>query len=244
VNDKYLYLLVNIGTVLFPFLFSFEKKVAYYKWWKYLFPALITTAAVFLIWDHYFTKIGVWGFNEQYLTGNKLFGLPFEEILFFFTVPYASIFIYAFVNKFWPATPILDKIAKPISIIILLIAVVLLILHFDKAYTALNCGYAILLLGMQLLLIKGPYMGKFYRFYLWHLIPFFIVNGILTGTGINEEVVWYNNVENIGIRLGTIPVEDTLYSLSLMLMNISIFEWLKGRNALKENVGPSKTKIK
>ena len=243
-NDKYLYLLVNIGTVLFPFLFSFEKKVAYYKWWKYLFPALITTAAVFLIWDHYFTKIGVWGFNEQYLTGNKLFGLPFEEILFFFTVPYASIFIYAFVNKFWPATPILDKIAKPISIIILLIAVVLLILHFDKAYTALNCGYAILLLGMQLLLIKGPYMGKFYRFYLWHLIPFFIVNGILTGTGINGEVVWYNNAENLGSRLGTIPVEDSLYSLSLMLMNISIFEWLKGRNALKENVGPSKTKIK
>lgn len=237
-NDKYLYLLVNIGTVLFPFLFSFEKKVAYYKWWKYLFPALITTAAVFLIWDHYFTKIGVWGFNEHYITGNKLFGLPFEEILFFFTVPYASIFIYAFVNKFWPATPILDKIAKPISIIILLIAVVLLILHFDKAYTALNCGYAILLLGMQLLLIKGPYMGKFYRFYLWHLIPFFIVNGILTGTGIDGEVVWYNNAENLGIRLGTIPVEDSLYSLSLMLMNISIFEWLKGRNALKENVGP------
>ena len=87
-------------------------------------------------------------------------------------------------------------------------------------------------------------MGKFYRFYLWHLIPFFIVNGILTGTGINGEVVWYNNAENLGIRLGTIPVEDSLYSLSLMLMNISIFEWLKGRNALKENVGPSKTKIK
>ena len=72
-------------------------------------------------------------------------------------------------------------------------------------------------------------MGKFYRFYLWHLIPFFIVNGILTGTGIDGEVVWYNNAENLGIRLGTIPIEDSLYSLSLMLMNISIFEWLKGR---------------
>ena len=72
-------------------------------------------------------------------------------------------------------------------------------------------------------------MGKFYRFYFWHLIPFFIVNGILTGTGIDQEVVWYNNTENLGIRMGTIPVEDSLYSLSLMLMNITILEYLKAR---------------
>ena len=228
-KEQYLYLIINIGTILFPFLFSFEKRVAYYTWWKFLLPSLLITAAVFLTWDYFFTLSGVWGFSETYTTGINIAGLPIEEILFFITVPYASIFIYAFVNKLWPNTPRLDKAQKYISYAILIIAIVVLIFNYNKAYTALNCGYAIVLLSLQLFVVKGAYMGKFYRFYFWHLIPFFIVNGILTGTGIDQEVVWYNNTENLGIRMGTIPVEDSLYSLSLMLMNITILEYLKAR---------------
>lgn len=228
-KEQYLYLIINIGTILFPFLFSFEKRVAYYTWWKFLLPSLLITAAVFLTWDYFFTLGGVWGFSETYTTGINIAGLPIEEILFFITVPYASIFIYAFVNKLWPNTPRLDKAQKYISYVILIIAIVVLIFNYNKAYTALNCGYAIVLLSLQLFVVKGVYMGKFYRFYFWHLIPFFIVNGILTGTGIDQEVVWYNNTENLGIRMGTIPVEDSLYSLSLMLMNITILEYLKSR---------------
>ncbi len=237
-NTGYLYLIINIGTILFPLLFSFEKRVAYYKWWKYLFPALIVTATIFLIWDYFFTLHGVWGFNPTYTTGINIAGLPLEEILFFITVPYASIFIYAFVNQLWPNTPILDKIQRKISFVILFIAIALMLFNYDKAYTALNCGYAIVLLCLQLFVIKGNYMGRFYRFYFWHLIPFFIVNGLLTGTGIHEEVVWYNNAENLGIRMGTIPVEDSLYSMSLMLMNITIIEWLRNKKKSKKHLSP------
>jgi lycopene cyclase domain-containing protein len=59
------------------------------------------------------------------------------------------------------------------------------------------------------------------------LIPFFIVNGILTGSGLKQPVVWYNNAENIGIRLFTIPVEDIAYGLELILANIFFFEIFK-----------------
>lgn len=228
-SNQYLYLIINIGTILFPFIFSFEKRVAYYTWWKYLIPSFLITATLFLIWDHFFTIWGVWGFSATYTTGIKLGVLPLEEILFFFTVPYASIFIYAFVNKFWPKAGLFDRYQKQISIGILAIAAVVMLLHFNNAYTALNCGYAIVLLVLQLFVVKGKYMGQFYRFYLWHLIPFFIVNGILTGTGIEQEVVWYNNNENLGIRMGTIPVEDTLYSFSLMLMNITLLEYFRNK---------------
>ena len=89
-----LYLWINILTLLFPLLLSFDKKVAFYKRWKYLFPAIAVTATFFLIWDEWFTQMHIWDFNAKYLMGYYMGHLPAEEVLFFFTVPYASIFIF------------------------------------------------------------------------------------------------------------------------------------------------------
>jgi lycopene cyclase domain-containing protein len=54
-----------------------------------------------------------------------------------------------------------------------------------------------------------------------------IVNGILTGSFIENEVVWYNNNENLGLRFFTIPVEDFAYAFSMLLFNLLIIEKLK-----------------
>jgi lycopene cyclase domain-containing protein len=59
------------------------------------------------------------------------------------------------------------------------------------------------------------------------LLPFFIVNGILTSL----PVVMYNDSENLGIRIFTIPIEDTMYSLLLLLMNIVLFEYFKNEKS-------------
>lgn len=93
--------------------------------------------------------------------------------------------------------------------------------------TSTLCALFLLYVHIKL---KPTYLGKFYITYLFILIPFFIVNGILTGTAIDGQVVWYNNAENLGIRLGTIPIEDVFYGMLLILMNVIVFESLQARD--------------
>ncbi len=68
--------------------------------------------------------------------------------------------------------------------------------------------------------------SRIYLSYTITLFFFFIVNGILTGTFIEEPVVWYNNLENLGIRIGTIPIEDIFYGFLMISTIILLFEEL------------------
>jgi lycopene cyclase domain-containing protein len=63
--------------------------------------------------------------------------------------------------------------------------------------------------------------------YLVILIPFIIINGVLTGSIIGEPIVWYNNAENLGIRFFTIPVEDFLYYFLMFEICYLAYEQIK-----------------
>ena len=217
-----LYLLINFFSILFPLAYSFDKKVRYFTRWKYLFPALLIPAILFIAWDMYFTSIGVWGFNPRYLSGINIINLPIEEVLFFFCIPFASIFIYdviKFFNKgFSP------KVSSVISLVIILLSVGAAVIFHDRLYPLVTfISVAVFVFIMQFIL-KAGFIGRFYLSYLFILIPFLIVNGLLTGSFIHEEVVWYNSAEIMGIRINTIPVEDAFYGLLLLMMNVALYE--------------------
>jgi lycopene cyclase domain-containing protein len=61
--------------------------------------------------------------------------------------------------------------------------------------------------------------------FLISMIPFFIVNGVLTGTGLDAPIVWYNDLENTGIRYFTIPMEDVVYGWTLIALIIAVFQF-------------------
>jgi lycopene cyclase domain-containing protein len=65
------------------------------------------------------------------------------------------------------------------------------------------------------------------------MIPFFLMNSVLTGIATASPVVWYNNSENLAFRWGTIPVEDVLYSFVLIVSNILVMEWLSQKTKNK-----------
>lgn len=232
-NSKYLYLSLDLLCFIFPFLASFQKKAPFYKKWKYVGIAILITGTIFILWDEIFTRENVWGFNEEYLTGIYIGSLPLEEILFFICIPYASVFTYFALNHFIEKDHLFphQELISSVLIILLLISG---IYNIEKLYTGVTFISLALFMAYQMLKIRPRYMGRFYFAFAILLIPFFIVNGILTGSFIEGEVVWYNDIYTLGIRIGTIPIEDIFYGLLLVLMNIAIMEWLEERDYYKK----------
>ena len=62
------------------------------------------------------------------------------------------------------------------------------------------------------------------------MLPFLIVNGVLTGAVTQAPIVWYNESHIIGLRIVTIPLEDVFYNFSLLIPIIGIYHYLKARH--------------
>ncbi len=219
---KMLYLLVDFFTVIVPLLFSFHPKINFHKTWGAFFKANILVAVLFLLWDAAFTQWNVWGFTPRYVSGLYVFNLPVEEGLFFICIPYACVFTYHCLTKFynlaWPA--------RAENIFCLLLSATLLalgVLFLDRLYTASAFISTALVCLLLKFVFRINWFGKSITVYALLLIPFFMVNGILTGTGLEQPVVWYNNAENLGFRLLTIPVEDVFYGYELIALNLFFY---------------------
>ena len=120
-----------------------------------------------------------------------------------------------------------EAIFTPFLIVTLLIVAVT---NYDKIYPAVTFSGLSFLLMLSKYVLKVSWLPKFYVIYGVLLFPFLIVNGALTGTGLDAPVVWYNEQEIIGFRILTIPVEDVFYGMALILMNLLIYLYLKSFN--------------
>ncbi len=230
--DKYYtYLLIDAATILFPLLLSFDKKVAFYKLWRHLWKGMLLTGTFFIVWDILFTRNGVWRFNDDYITGVKIAGLPLEEWLFFVTVPYACTFIYECLLCYFPFR---RKPDKGWNVMLFLVAGLLIagLMFSERAYTFYTfvfCGITIFMLYLLRNKINSFRADVFLLAYLVSIVPFFVVNGLLTAI----PVVIYNDTENLGLRLYTIPFEDIFYGMLLVLGNIGIMEWSRSNINVK-----------
>lgn len=218
-----LYLLLNLGSVSVPFLYSFHPRLQLHKRFLWIFISILLTMLIFIPWDVIFTLHKIWGFNDTYFLGTKFLRLPIEEWLFFICIPFACVFTHYALLLYFPNLKLNKTSTKWISNGLMALLFVLAVINYDKWYTVINFSLAI-----PLTLLVYTYNIKllqhFLLTFLVMLIPFFIVNGILTGSFIEDQVVWYNNAENLGIRMGTIPVEDSIYAYTMILCNLFLTE--------------------
>ena len=227
--EHYYYLILDLFTLSYPLFKSFDKRVQFVKYWRGVFLGIAVMITLFIPWDVWFTSKGVWGFNERFISGAHIANLPVEEWLFFIVVPFACCFIYEVLNYFLPRSP-LARIQDKITAVLIFISFILSILYVDRLYTFTTFSLLALFLIWHLVVNRSEFLGQFYLAFLIIQIPFVLVNGALTGMFTDEPIVWYNNAENMGIRLITIPLEDMGYNMLMLLIVITVLEMFKVRS--------------
>lgn len=220
---NFTYLLLLIFTILGPLVMSFEKQIQFYRKLKYILPAILITAASFLIWDIRFTEAKIWSFNFENTIGVVYKGLPLEEWLFFLVIPYACIFIYEVVKVY------LKKYEYPNSFVafsLFLIVGFALISYFfrHKAYTFLTFLFSAVYLAYTVFRNRfKPHITKFYFSYFISIVPFALVNGLLNSL----DVFVCNKTQILNMKIFNFPVEDFAYLFLMNLMVTTIYETLK-----------------
>ena len=177
----------------------------------------------FIIWDAWFTEMGVWWFRDDYLLGMRFLGLPVEEWLFFICIPFSCVFTYFCITKFfnlkWKSAPELY-----LTLFLVICFTILASLNYDKIYPFLTFSLTALTMVFLKFIAKSDWIGEATVIYILLLPGFFAVNGVLTGTGLENPIVNYNPDHFMNIRIGTIPLEDSIYGYMLILWNLYFFK--------------------
>ena len=230
-----LYLIILIISLAGPLALSFEKNLRLYRRWKYLLPAILITMFIFVAWDIIFTHMGYWFFNPIYNSGIYIYKLPLEEYLFFLVIPYVCAFSFYAVQFHFPKFKLNVQWTKVLTFLIVILSVITSLLNRDLTYTFVN------FLVLPAILLLSYYFARevvqyYIAIYPILLIPFFIINGILTGTGIEQAVFDYNPQAILGIRILSVPIEDMFYNFSLLLSPLALTHIFEMRSKKASNV--------
>lgn len=212
------YLLINIAIIFFPLILSFDKNLKFYKKVPYVLQSVAFISTAYIVWDVIATKRGDWAFNPEHLIGINILGLPIEEILFFFTVPYSCIFIYETVCFYIKETKL--NFNGKLFLIPAILIIILGTIFYDQNYTfTVSIFVGAFFIGAILFNESLLSSRNFWITILISFLPFLIVNYFLTSI----PVVTYNDNAFSGKRFITIPYEDFLYSFSMISLWILFY---------------------
>lgn len=210
--EKYYYLTINFLIIIFPLILSFDKRVKYFRKWKYVLFSILVVSPVYLLWDYFATRFGHWSFNERYILGVKFLGLPLEECLFFVTVPFSCIFIYECLDFYVKKKKEFEITKKGLGKMSFL-CLVLAVFFFPKYYTFTLLLFCSVLFLISVFSAINIFRSSLYwKFILISFIPFVGCNYFLTVF----PIVKYSSDAILGPRLLTFPIEDILYSFSML----------------------------
>lgn len=218
------YFLIHLGIIVLPLIFSFERKITFYKKWRPISLAIIAVGIPFLVWDVIFAKKGYWGFSYEHAGTFRILDLPVEEILFFITVAYACMFVYEnaalYIKELQYPTP------RQLSFWMALFGLAAGLMFLHKPYTSVVFFSTSFVLLLTYFIEPYPFGSRHFLLYLaGSFAGFFIVNYLLT----SPPIVWYSENAIVGARVLTIPIEDFLYCFALCSLWLITYLTVQGK---------------
>lgn len=229
---SYTYLIINFLTIIICFVYSFDRRIRFDRYFKEFIIASVVVAIPFIIWDALFTAKGVWWFNTDYTIGLTLFNLPLEECLFFICIPFSCVFTYYCLTKFFNLSWV-NGFNNIIVFITIIVCAVIALIFSDRTYTFVTAVLTVATMLYMHFIDKQEWIGEASLVYTILMAGFLPVNGVLTGTGLESPIVNYNSAEFMNLRIGTIPIEDAVYGYIMILWNLYVFKKLTRKKTVQ-----------
>jgi len=219
------YLLLQLTYLVIPVLLSRRFNLRFSFRLRYLLPAVVFSGAIFVMWNMRFNELGIWKYNTDYITGIYLVNVPVEEWLAFLIIPVTAAYIFDWtkikLEKFE-----MQNIFVAVSLLLFIAMGVLayffrrnMFSFFTFFLTAIYLGYTVFRNRFK------KHYPSFYAAFGISLIPFLIVS-VLAGA---LPIISYNADHIMGISLLAVPVERFFYLFLMLLITITIYEYLSER---------------
>lgn len=215
------YYLFNLLVLLPPLLISIFSDVKTYKNWRALGVAIAAVSVPFIVWDVWAAAQGHWFFSGTYISAPRLFGLPYEEILFFITVPFAMAFVWDVLKKHIASKPVSEILAVTGLGLASLAGFVLTLSQWSRGYSR-SAGIAVLISVVAIVVSGWWRRNVFWWYQLVLVLIFFVANTFLTAL----PVITYGDASVTGFRVGTIPLEDFFFNFALINMFVLAYDFI------------------
>jgi hypothetical protein len=192
---------------------------------KYMLPAVIFTTTILVMINTRLAELQILVFNPDYLTGTNFLSYPLEEWLFLPVVSLLSFAAYIFVKKR------LTSFEKPnlflaISLVLLLVSGLITWFFRQKLYPF--SIFMLLTIYFGYTIFRNRFKHHLTSFYLGFaiaVIPFFVLKATL----FTLPVIMPDTNFMLGLSLVNMPIEDFAYFFLLLLINATIYEYLRER---------------
>ena len=192
---------------------------------KYILPAVAFSAIIFLMINIRLAELRVFVYNPNYLSGVNWLQYPAEEWLLLPVLSLLSFSSYLFAKKR------LTSFEKPnlfviISLVLLVVSGLITWFSRQKIYPFSMFTLLTIYLGYTVFRNRFKHhLTSFYLAFLIMIIPFFVLRAVV----FSSQVIIPDNNYLVGISLVNMPVEEFAFLFLLMLINITIYEYLRER---------------
>lgn len=225
--QPYTGLILGLAILVLPLLANLYFKIPDFKRVLTNFLKTYSVAGLGILFlNSFILERGDWSIASRYLSKINIGIIPVEFFLFFFAVPFAGIVLYEIINLKYKE----KRIALDNSFFYLFAFTffALSIITANHSYTT-NVFFlnGVLMLVVSYFKNANVFLTKnFYIFTLLSLIPFIIIDAILTMT----PILTYKSASIIGFKVGSLAIEDFFLIFFLGSAFLTVYYLFKKKN--------------